>query len=836
MRFILAAVFAASAFAQTSALMPVPRQQPLSNNGTILTGGCVYTYAAGTTTPQTTWSDAGLTTPNTNPIVLNAFGRGPAIYLSATSYKIVIGQKSLGSCPGSPGTVIWSQDVVADSGLLLKVNLAAAGGSALIGFEQAGGNLITIGAAVSSLGLLDAGFSSLATGCANVPTGAALITTKAWIAVTTQTLNCNVYFLPGGITQPAAGQVVTFANMPSIPGLRQVFDASVGGPGSILLSAPAGPVSPEWFGVAVGTTNGAANQAALTAAQRALPVFGTNPQGLYINQGMLQFGATGNAASYYPLASTILLSPHVTLSGAPSGQTLIAAQSGFTGSYVFDSINQNGTGNSPDNNFDQGLTNLFVDATQHTTTNTGCVNWLASLHSRLENLTCYTRATAYSIGMAGFGDDGTTARSLSAYLFARSSGDTQILARGFYFPGQSNETLINTFENLKCGYSSAYPTGNATGDSGYILSTLGCLATESGVNGLIVNGFSSENHPLPITIGPGSSNVRITAIAEYADCVASCIQGTPAGSPSGMTPYYPSCANIISPLATNVHLQGYANHFKFVLCIGNPWTPSTAYGSNQTIIDANGHVQAVQVAGTSAATPPSPSGWNSGGGFTTDGTVTWFDVGMLSIICNTNQNAGQIFDALTGSQSSCVIPSISFTQSGSKFGTPTGPLGASDSSDNTNYFFEYDSNRFWNPTTPGSGVTLLNNAPAIVDMNVTTDQELIFNYPRGFTKAVLQSVTVGACSTSMAAGGGITAGGFYANPAKAGGLVAGTAGTTYSALTATNKFQAIPLNATYTTPGNMFIQGINDAMVFSLTTAAGFAATCEVSAQISYLP
>jgi hypothetical protein len=51
-------------------LTPTPKQQFLDANGNPLSGGKVYAYAAGTTTPLVTYTDAGGSTPNTNPVIL----------------------------------------------------------------------------------------------------------------------------------------------------------------------------------------------------------------------------------------------------------------------------------------------------------------------------------------------------------------------------------------------------------------------------------------------------------------------------------------------------------------------------------------------------------------------------------------------------------------------------------------------------------------------------------------------------------------------------------------------------------------------------------------------
>lgn len=77
--------------------------QFFDNNGVPLAGGLLYSYAAGTTTPLTTYTTSSGVTPNTNPIVLDAAGR-PAneIWLAATTYKLVL--------KTSTGVQLWSMD------------------------------------------------------------------------------------------------------------------------------------------------------------------------------------------------------------------------------------------------------------------------------------------------------------------------------------------------------------------------------------------------------------------------------------------------------------------------------------------------------------------------------------------------------------------------------------------------------------------------------------------------------------------------------------------------------------------------------------------------------
>lgn len=66
--------------------------QFFDNNGDILSGGLLYVYTAGTTTPVTTWTSNSGAVANTNPIVLDSAGRVPyEIWLnSGVTYKFVL--------------------------------------------------------------------------------------------------------------------------------------------------------------------------------------------------------------------------------------------------------------------------------------------------------------------------------------------------------------------------------------------------------------------------------------------------------------------------------------------------------------------------------------------------------------------------------------------------------------------------------------------------------------------------------------------------------------------------------------------------------------------------
>ena len=66
--------------------------QFFNNDGTVLSGGKIYTYAAGTTTPKATYTTLAGNIAHSNPIDLNSAGRVPTgeICLTSSPYKFAI--------------------------------------------------------------------------------------------------------------------------------------------------------------------------------------------------------------------------------------------------------------------------------------------------------------------------------------------------------------------------------------------------------------------------------------------------------------------------------------------------------------------------------------------------------------------------------------------------------------------------------------------------------------------------------------------------------------------------------------------------------------------------
>lgn len=92
-------------------LAPPPRQQFEDANGNPYVGAKLFTYVAGSTTKQATYTDNTGTTPNSNPIELDAAGRTPfGLWLAAgLFYKFVLAPATDTDPPTSP---VFTEDVI----------------------------------------------------------------------------------------------------------------------------------------------------------------------------------------------------------------------------------------------------------------------------------------------------------------------------------------------------------------------------------------------------------------------------------------------------------------------------------------------------------------------------------------------------------------------------------------------------------------------------------------------------------------------------------------------------------------------------------------------------
>jgi len=112
----------------TTYLTPSPKMQFFDANGSPLAGGKLYTYASGTSTPLTSYTDYTGNTANTNPIILDSRGEAD-VWLGTATYRLVL--------QTSASVLIWTVDGVSGSFSAADISYLAAGAGAVTTTVQA---------------------------------------------------------------------------------------------------------------------------------------------------------------------------------------------------------------------------------------------------------------------------------------------------------------------------------------------------------------------------------------------------------------------------------------------------------------------------------------------------------------------------------------------------------------------------------------------------------------------------------------------------------------------------------------------------------------------------
>lgn len=118
-----------------ASLAPVIRQRFFDADGEPLSGGKLYSYVAGTTTPKATYSDSSGSTPNANPVILDSEGYAD-VWLANSSYKFVLRD--------SEDVILWTKDNV-------SVAEGSSSGSGGVGFGAWVPHSVTDGQSATAL-------------------------------------------------------------------------------------------------------------------------------------------------------------------------------------------------------------------------------------------------------------------------------------------------------------------------------------------------------------------------------------------------------------------------------------------------------------------------------------------------------------------------------------------------------------------------------------------------------------------------------------------------------------------------------------------------------------
>lgn len=204
---------AAPVLSQTAyTIMPTPFQTALDNSGNIIVSGCIWTYAAGTTTPITTYSNNS-GSANSNPIQADFAGRFTAYLIAGTNYKFVY---ESACSPPSHGTTLRTADNIAGS----------AASSATTDVTGIAGETISAGQ------------------CAYLSDGSGGKTSGSWFKCDTANAYSNglpvVGMAPAAITSGNSGTIRIAGPVTGLSALSVGADYFVGSSGAISATIPNG--------------------------------------------------------------------------------------------------------------------------------------------------------------------------------------------------------------------------------------------------------------------------------------------------------------------------------------------------------------------------------------------------------------------------------------------------------------------------------------------------------------------------------------------------------------------------------------------------------------------
>jgi len=212
--------------------------QFFDNNGVILSGGLLYTYAAGTTTPQTTYTSSSGATANSNPIVLDSAGRVTGeIWLTGNlSYKFVLNT--------SLGVTIGTYDNVVSVPASIDAEIAALQ-AADATFALKGANTDITSLAAPALGAATATTPAAGTNNTRVAT-TAFVTTAI-----SATSGNDIFSFPNPTVDGSGAITLPVSTSPISLSFRSTTASS--GLATIVTGTPAALVIPN--GATLGTTN-----------------------------------------------------------------------------------------------------------------------------------------------------------------------------------------------------------------------------------------------------------------------------------------------------------------------------------------------------------------------------------------------------------------------------------------------------------------------------------------------------------------------------------------------------------------------------------------------------
>ena len=223
---LLIFAFAVAASAQVGVLpFRTSRATFLDPNGVPLANGCIFTYAAGSSTPLATYTDYTGNTQNSNPVILDSTGSA-VMWLGPSTYKIVAWSNGGTNC--ATGVQQWSTDQIpGDVVINGTITGATITGGTLTGVAINGATITNDALTESTVDSTPIGQTTPSTG--NFTSLAAALNPMTFSS--TPTFNAGAY---GYFTMTLTNNVTFSTINGGLPGQLITFDICQNGTGQVV--------------------------------------------------------------------------------------------------------------------------------------------------------------------------------------------------------------------------------------------------------------------------------------------------------------------------------------------------------------------------------------------------------------------------------------------------------------------------------------------------------------------------------------------------------------------------------------------------------------------------
>lgn len=325
------------------------------------------------------------------------------------------------------------------------------------------------------------------------------------------------------------------------------------------------------------------------------------------------------------------------------------------------------------------------------------------------------------------------------FLVTQNSNGATLYTRAGNLTQDANGTLTDADGNAVQGWSAVNGVISTASPVGNITIPQGSLSTPVATQNISLSANLDSSSTGVNLWSPGTSYAAGAVVIDPA--TGNVEEATTGGTSGTTTPSWPPTGSTVTDGSVT-----WTN-------LGQPqqWAAGQTYTVGQVIVNSSGQIQEVTTAGTSGSTAPS---WSStAGGTTSDGTVTWTNMGTAPTASNASLSQDiQVYDSLGNAH----MATLNFWQSSTNSGTwdwqatiPGSDVGSSSATDVVGSG-SLTFNSSGQLTSPAAG-----SAPTLSIKGLTdgaNDMTINFNMFKGTTPTITEFAQASASSSNSADG------------------------------------------------------------------------------------